>query len=120
LLANRPHYGTEFRIELIDATTDRPMGKGLLTTQGLLQQQRDYLIEEKRAPFLSFLRPIKFTDLRHLTIEFRGGLKNGFSTDFFSTSKKSSTTDEELRPGRQESPLSRFMRRQNCSPELLY
>lgn len=97
---NSPHYGTEFRIELIDATTDKPIGKSLITTQGLLQQQRDYLVEEKRVPFLSFVRPIRFTEMRHVTIELRSGIKNGFSTDFFLPAKKSSSTDDDVHPGR--------------------
>lgn len=89
---HRPHYGTEFRIELIDASTDKPVGTGLITTQGMLQQQRDFLIEEKRVAFLSFLRPTPFTDMRRIAIELRAGLKSGFSSDFFSPGKTLAST----------------------------
>jgi hypothetical protein len=96
---NRPHYGTEFRIELVDATTDRTIGTGLITTQGLLQQQRDYLIEDQRVPFITFLRPIRFTDVRRLVIELRAGVKSGFSFDFYAQPKGTSS-DGEAKPGR--------------------
>ena len=76
----------EYRLEVIDATTDRAVGTGFLTTQGLLQQQRDYLVEEKRVPFLSFLRaPIRCTELRPLVVELRTGFKPG--VDFFTPTK---------------------------------
>jgi hypothetical protein len=84
----RPHYGMEYRIDVIDATTDKSIGAGLITTQGLLQQQRDYLLEEKRLPFLSFVRkPIRFSEMRRIVIELRAGLKNGYSNDFYTPAK---------------------------------
>lgn len=98
-LFHRLHYGTEFRIECVDASTDKPIGTSLITTQSLLQQQRDYLIEEKKVPFLSFVRPIRFTELRRITVELRAGLKSGFSTDFFSPTKAVSP-DGDARPGK--------------------
>lgn len=106
----RSHYGTEFRIECVDATTDRPIGTGLITTQGLLQQQRDYLIEEKGVPFLSFIRPIRFTELRRISIELRAGLKSGFSSDFYSPTSKTVLSDSESRPGESSSGTLVFAR----------
>lgn len=38
----------EYRIDVVDATNDKVIGTGLITAQGLLQQQRDFLVEEKR------------------------------------------------------------------------
>jgi len=100
-ILHRPHYGTEFRVELIDATTDKPVGTCLLTTQGLAQQQRDFLVEEKRVPFLSFLRPIRFEGTRRLVMELRAGFKSGFSsTDYYSADKGGASSDGEIRPGR--------------------
>lgn len=100
-ILRRPHYGTEFRVELIDATTDKPVGTCLLTTQGLAQQQRDFLVEEKRVPFLSFLRPIRFEGTRRLVMELRAGFKSGFSsTDYYSADKGGASSDGEIKPGR--------------------
>ena len=91
----------EYRIDVIDAATDKAIGTGLITTQGLLQQQRDYLVEEKRLPFLSFLlKPILFTDMRRIVIELRAALKNGYSNDFYSPIKsRASLPDGEVHTG---------------------
>jgi hypothetical protein len=97
----RPHYGMEYRIDVIDATTDKAIGTGLITTQGLLQQQRDYLLEEKQLPFLSFIRkPIHFTEMRRIVIELRAGLRNGYSNDFYTPAKsRLSSSDGEVHIG---------------------
>jgi len=98
---DRPHYGTEFRIELIDATTDKPVGTSLITTQGLLQEQRDYLVEEKKVPFLSFVRPIRFEGTRRMVKELRAGLKPGFSSsEYYASRTGGVSTDGEVRPGK--------------------
>jgi hypothetical protein len=91
----------EYRIDVIDATTDKAIGTGLITTQGLLQQQRDYLVEEKRLPFLSFLlKPIRFADMRRIVIELRAALKHGYSSDFYTPVKtRSSLSDGEVHTG---------------------
>ena len=47
-LLTSPHYEMEYRIDVVDATNDKVIGTGLITAQGLLQQQRDFLVEEKR------------------------------------------------------------------------
>ena len=83
-LPNSPHYGMEYRIEVIDATTDNPTGTTLLTTQGLLQDQRDSIIAEHGLSLLQFLKgPIRFDRMRTLLLELRAGVKSGFSPDFF-------------------------------------
>ena len=91
----------EYRIDVIDAATDKAIGTGLITAQGLLQQQRDYLVEEKRIPFLSFLlKPILFTEMRRIVIELRAALKNGYSNDFYTPVKsRSSLSDGEVHTG---------------------
>lgn len=99
-LFRRTHYGTEFRIELVDASTERVMGTCLITTQGLLQSQRDYLVEEMRVPLLSFLRPFRFVEMRRVILELRAGFKSGFSsTDYFASSKRGCLSDAEIQPG---------------------
>jgi hypothetical protein len=98
LFRARPHYGMEYRLDVIDATTDRVVGTGLIATQGLLQQQRDYLVEEKRVPFLSFFRkPIQFTELRPLVVELRMGYKMG--VDFFTPAKTRVSSDGDMHTG---------------------
>jgi hypothetical protein len=99
------HYGTVFRIEIIDATTDKAIGSSIVTTQGILQNQRDFLIEEKQMPYLYFLMhgPLKFDKVRRTVLELRTGLNEN---DFFNPSKQQqqisvSTTsqDNKTRPG---------------------
>lgn len=88
----------EYRLDVVDATTDRVVGTGFITTQGLLQQQRDYLVEEKRVPFLSFFRkPIRFTELRPLVVELRMGFKAG--VDFFTPAKSRVSSDGDMHTG---------------------
>lgn len=84
------HYGTEFKIEVIDASTDLCIGSKLLTTQGLLQWQRDNigwglsfssLLNEE--PLQLKRRPARF--------ELRDNVKTGFGLDFYNASKISET-----------------------------
>ena len=91
----------EYRIDVVDATNDKAIGTGLITAQGLLQQQRDFLVEEKRSPFLSFiLKPIHFTEMRRVVIELRAALKHGYSNDFYTPLKsRSSLWDGEAQSG---------------------
>lgn len=102
----RKHYGTVFRIEVVDAASDKPIGTSVITTQGVLQQQRDYLIEEKGMPYLYFLMhgPLKFDKLRRAVVELRTGLNE---SDFFSPAKLQQTTTTEVksRPGKTELSL---------------
>ena len=82
----------EYRIDVVDATNDKVIGTGLITAQGLLQQQRDFLVEEKRSPFLSFiLKPIHFTEMRRVVIELRAALKHGYRNDFYTPLKSRSS-----------------------------
>ena len=66
----------------------------------MLQQQRDYLVEEKRVPFLSFVRPIRFEGTRRLMLELRAGFKSGFSTAEYYTSGKGIASGGDARPGK--------------------
>lgn len=77
-----PHYGTEFKIEVIDANVDKVIGSSFITTQGLLQRQRDFLIEEKGSPFSSFLYPKPCREPLDLVLELRTEMDK--SLDYFS------------------------------------
>lgn len=59
------------------------MGCCVLTTQGLLQQQRDLMIEEGQMPILCFGKPPAFKGKRRMALELRAGVKSGVSGDFF-------------------------------------
>jgi hypothetical protein len=93
------HYGEEFKVELIEANSDSVVGTGLISAQMILQQQRDYLVETQ--PFLSFIKPLHFDQMRSTTVELRyfsGRLTN--TLDYYDPQKKSSTdNDDAARPG---------------------
>jgi hypothetical protein len=77
----------------VDGATDKPVGVTLLTTQSLLQEQRDFLVEQGDMPLFPFRKgPIAFEGKRRLVLELRTGLKTGFGLDFFEASKGPSTS----------------------------
>ena len=78
------HYGTEFRIEVFDASTDTCIGTALLSTQGLIQWQRDENASERSMMFsLEPQKPMKLKKRRSI-LELRSGVKSGFGLDFYS------------------------------------
>lgn len=78
------HYQQDFYIEVVDAITDKPVGTSVLTTQGVLQQQRDLMIEEGKLSILTFgSKPPAFKGKRRMTLELRAGVKSGIRGDFF-------------------------------------
>ncbi|CAB9499353.1 C1 [Seminavis robusta] len=78
------HYGVNFFIEVVDALTDKPVGTSVLTTQGLLQQQRDHQIESGAMAILTLgTKPPVFKGKRRMTLELRTGVKRGITSDFF-------------------------------------
>jgi hypothetical protein len=82
------HYGVEFRLEVIDASTDTTVGTTLLTTHGMLQDQRDMLIAHDGASlFQTFRGPLRWRGKRLLRLELRAGVKSGFGSDFFVPAK---------------------------------
>jgi hypothetical protein len=70
------------------------VGTSVLTTHGLLQQQRDLLIENGQMPIIYIGPPPAFKGKRRMTLELRTGVKSGMSSDFFvqSDSKKEQGT----------------------------
>jgi hypothetical protein len=85
------HYGVQFRIDVVEADTDSIVGSALLTTQGLLQEQRDMYIEENGASLLQFFKgPIPWSGKRKLKLELRSGIKAGATDEFYSAAKRRS------------------------------
>ena len=87
------HYGTEFRIEVLDASTDASIGSTLVTTHGVLQLQRDKLAAEGGLNLSSIIAQdaIKMKK-RKAILELRTGVKSGFELDFYKTDKLSGPT----------------------------
>ena len=88
-ILNVPDYAMEYRLELVDASSEKPIGSTLLTAQSLLQLQRDEMIAEKGLfAFVRGLRhPERFTKQRRLALELRAGLKSGFGSDYYIPAK---------------------------------
>lgn len=55
------HYGMEFKLELIDANSDEAVGIALITAQGVLQEQRDRLLNNPDFSVWSLFDPKKFS-----------------------------------------------------------
>jgi hypothetical protein len=101
----------------VDGATDKPVGVTLLTTQSLLQEQRDYLIEQGDMPLFLFRKgPITFEGKRRLVLELRTGLKTGFGSDFFEAAKGPSISGPG--PGKYDH-LQVMMKRYPCLTSLL-
>eukprot|EP00986_Skeletonema_menzelii_P013217 scaffold7559_cov137-Skeletonema_menzelii.AAC.1 len=82
-----PHYGMEYKIEVVDANTDRPVGSCLLSAQGLLQWQRDDLLSSLDRLLLSFFHFRQYSEPRRLRLELRKGVKDGFGLNFYNSAK---------------------------------
>lgn len=87
-LFSSAHYGTEFKIEIVDASTDKTIGTKLLTTQGLLQWQRDILAQQRALTWETIFkqRPLHLAK-KTAILELRSGVKSGFGLDFYNNSK---------------------------------
>lgn len=79
------HYGVEYRLDVIDASTDAVRGTFVFTTQGILQEQRDILIAKQQGMHVSLVQclfgPLKYTQKRRLKVELRAGVQS--NRDFF-------------------------------------
>lgn len=77
---------------MFDAARDKPVGCTLLSTQGLLQWQRDELEKEEGISITSTLtqKPMK-AKKRKIVLELRTGVKKGFGLDFYTAGKPSDT-----------------------------
>lgn len=93
-----PHYGTEFRIELVDASRNSSIGAGIITTQTLLLRQRDSFIRKHGLPVLAPFRGPPSLEAQHISLELRSGIKSG--AEFYSSSSSlTSSASDKARPG---------------------
>jgi len=87
------HYGTEFKIEVLDASTEYVVGSSLVSTQGLLQWQRDDLALEGGLTMNSVIAQAPLTmKKRKVVIELRTGVKSGFGLDYYNADKLGGST----------------------------
>lgn len=84
------HYGEEFRLDCVDAQTDEVVGTALLSTQGILQMQRDEVIQRYGASlFQCFRGPILERGVRPgIRVLLRKGVKNAFGLEFYVSSSE--------------------------------
>jgi len=88
-----PHYGMEYKIEVIDAGTNKPVGTHLLPVQALLQWQRDSVIEEKGFSYFRISQAWNHhVEKKKTMLELRSGVKSGFGADYFISSKTKETS----------------------------
>lgn len=95
-----PHYGMEYRVDVIDACSNNTVGTVLLTAQSLLQLQRDQRIEQDGIdaflPRLYKDGPAKPTQMK---MELRTGFKEGFGMDYFVPTKARGSKRNGNKPG---------------------
>mmetsp|Transcript_21844 Transcript_21844/g.47472 ORF Transcript_21844/g.47472 Transcript_21844/m.47472 type:complete len:2018 (+) Transcript_21844:77-6130(+) len=82
-----PHYGMEYKLEVIDGSTEKPIGSCLLSAQGLLQWQRDDMLAKKDRLLLSFFHLKTYSEPRKVKLQLRTGVKDGFGLNFYNSSK---------------------------------
>jgi hypothetical protein len=82
---NSPHYGCAYRIDLVDALTDKPIGSSFLTTQSILQLQRDSDFGGGLFQFLNFFGVNQRTPPKiPLRIDLRHDMKDATTLEYFS------------------------------------
>ena len=86
------HYGTEFRFEVVDASTDICVGTVLLSTQGLLQWRRDEIASSRNLMFSLDTQPNIKPKKKRAIFELRTGVKSGFGLDFYNAGTVGSGT----------------------------
>ena len=93
-----PHYGAEYKLEVVDANTDSPVGTALLSAQGLLQGQRDRMLSGGPGRLLLGLLGIGSpSDLRRVKIELRTGVRTGFGLDYLASTETSGWVEVDVR-----------------------
>jgi hypothetical protein len=81
-----PHYGMEYKLEVIDSNTDKPIGSYLLSAQSLLQWQRDDMFSSMDKILHSFFHLRKFSEPRRVKLELRTGVKDGYGLNYYNSS----------------------------------
>lgn len=88
-LVSSSHYGEEFRLDCVEVKTDEVVGSALLSTHGILQNQRDEFVEHNGASLFQFFRgPLLEKGKRTMKVPFRRGVKNVFGLDFYVPSQQ--------------------------------
>ena len=80
------HYGVEFQLDVVEASTDTVIGTTTLTTHRLLQDQRDHVLGGKISLLQFAGGPLRWKGLRQMTVELQ--TKSRGSVDLFRTSKQ--------------------------------
>eukprot|EP00804_Cyclotella_cryptica_P009305 CCRYP_008976-RA/>CCRYP_008976-RA protein AED:0.07 eAED:0.07 QI:1632/1/1/1/1/0.75/4/1949/1546 len=81
------HYGMEYKLEVVDANTDKAVGSCLLSAQGLLQWQRDDLLAHWDQFFFTLLQRRRQAEPRKMKLELRTAAKDGFGLNFYNSTK---------------------------------
>lgn len=82
-------YSREFRLDVVDASTDRIVGTNVFSTQEMLQNQRDMIIQKDGVNlFQAFEGPLEYRGTQRLKLELRTGINNGFGSAFFVPPKR--------------------------------
>lgn len=93
-------YGAEFKIEVIDANSDKPAGWYLLSVHEVLQTQYDAIATDPNLHLEHLYDARKIpVELKKKIVELRSGLKGGFGLDFFSSDSKGDSDRNKSRPG---------------------
>ena len=81
-------YSKEFRLDVVDASTDQIIGSTVFTTQEMLQNQRDSIIKREGVSLLqAFEGPFQYRGSQILKLELRTGISSGFGSAFFTPPK---------------------------------
>ncbi len=104
-----PHYGMEYKLEVVDANTDKSIGSCLLSAQGLLQWQRDDLFASIDRTLLSLFHLRKYSEPRRLKLELRTGVKNGFGLNFYNSSMSSGDPSKEKESSQRPGEISGWL-----------
>lgn len=78
IVVSVPDYASDFRVELVDATDDNPIGFVYMTVQMLLQEQRDDSVKQFPLPLPQF----SFRK-RRIVRELRKFVKSGAASEYF-------------------------------------
>ena len=82
VVSNRKHYGEEFRFDVVDAGTDVIVGTSLLTTHGLIMDQKDEILRKKGPSILQIFRgPLVWKGKRSMKLLLRNEGKGANSSD---------------------------------------
>lgn len=95
-----PHYGMEYRVDVLDAFSNTSVGTMLVTAQSLLQLYRDRRVERDGIePFLPCVRRSRTCMPIRQKVELRVGFKDGFGLDYFVPYKARSANRNGPKPG---------------------